>query len=68
MSRALQLIERSNAVGRADAKALGGVDRAAGHDQLLCDPEPDHRGQPARAADVRDQAELGLGEAEERVL
>ena len=54
-----------DAVGRADPVALGRVDRAAGHDQLLGDAEPDDRRQPARAADVGDQAQLRLGQAED---
>ncbi len=43
---------------------LGGVDRARGHDQLLGAAEPDDGRQASRAADVGDDAELDLRQAE----
>ena len=48
--------------------ALHGADRATRHDQLLRHPEAHDRGQAARSAHVRDQAELRLGQAEQRVV
>ena len=64
----LQLAGWDDAVDEPDAVRLGGVDRGGGHDQLLRAAEPDDRGQARGTADVGDDPELDLGQAELRIV
>ena len=63
----VQLLGRRHPVGEADPLGLLAADQLAGHHQLLGAAEADHRRQPRRAADVRDQADPRLGHADQRV-
>jgi hypothetical protein len=67
LRRLLKLIGCDHAVDQADALGLDGVDHARGHDQLLGASEADHGWQAGRAADIGDDPELDLGQAEARV-
>ena len=66
--RGVELIGRRDAVGEPDPLGLLAADQLAGHDQLLGAAEPDDRRQPRGAADVGDQADARLGQADDGVV
>ena len=67
VGRGVELVGRRDAVDEPDPLGLGAVDELRGHDELLRAAEADERRQPRAAADVGDQADPRLDEADDRV-
>ena len=67
VGRRLELVRGGDAVDQADPLGLRPVDHPPGHHELLGAAETHHGGQARGAADVGDEADAGLGHADERV-